>query len=114
MRISDWSSDVCSSDLRSGPGAGSAPAPQSRRHLSWRSLVGGVVARGGGHHVWPGRSGIVQQVVGQGCVLHDRGTGEQIGSATGRARARQYVQISVVAVLFTNKQTTQHNTPINT
>src|SRR3546814_8813907 len=32
MRISDWSSDVCSSDLRSGP-CGATPSSQQATHL---------------------------------------------------------------------------------
>src|SRR3546814_16957988 len=41
MRISDWSSDVCSSDLSSAGGRAAQPRPMSSRWLpharSWRS-----------------------------------------------------------------------------
>src|SRR3546814_10220089 len=44
MRISDWSSDVCSSDLPSGPG----PVPDEPVvHLAWDDMVAYAEWRGG-------------------------------------------------------------------
>src|SRR3546814_9534806 len=88
MRISDWSSDVCSSDLQRAAhvvGAVAAPAfkrdvePEVRaeRHLAQRgegAAVGAVV--------------VGQQQAGLACVADQF---EQIGRASCRARVCQYV-----------------------
>src|SRR3546814_13104214 len=95
MRISDWSSDVCSSDLRSDPSSpylyfveeppqapifiGQPPEPSEA-----------IVARG--KEVW-------QQAKCWEC--HGQ-TGE-IGRASCRERVCQYVYISVVADSLTKK-----------
>src|SRR3546814_4045479 len=45
MRISDWSSDVCSSDLAHLPGPPLMPAP-ARQRSAWRETVAGVAFGG--------------------------------------------------------------------
>src|SRR3546814_16711991 len=94
MRISDWSSDVCSSDLH--------------KH---DVEVAGHVAGGPGHRhqgCYAGTSGQVQQL---GRRMTDRCKAArragrlqaEIGSASCRERVCQYVLISVVAVALKNK-----------
>src|SRR3546814_16944581 len=91
MRISDWSSDVCSSDLRA---LAEAPGASSRR------VAGGVdrrapwtAARGGiGDRARPRR-------------VARRGPA-QSGRGAGRGRGGQYVWIAVVA-RYEKKKTTR-------
>src|SRR3546814_7321448 len=88
MRISDWSSDVCSSDLD-----GLEWATRSQ----WRRLR---VHR-------PGQARIV---VGRGGSRLDRAlvaAEEKNGRASCRARVGQYVYISVVAESLKTKKTKQ-------
>src|SRR3546814_16986772 len=90
MRISDWSSDVCSSDLvRFPPDHGAAlgqarggSAPRRRR--SRRSKLDTLALVTGGNR-------------GLGFAI-------EIGRAAGRARVCQYVSISVVAVALKKKK----------
>src|SRR3546814_2168454 len=97
MRISDWSSDVCSSDLAAA--GGRPPAAQTRRRRGGmvprlsrrlrpgrRRRPGVAVARGGGGTARPG---------------HDR---RQIGRASCRARGVHYDVIWIVAVPFKKTQ----------
>src|SRR3546814_14688548 len=82
MRISDWSSDVCSSDLMYRPPVG---------------REGGLVQR-----FRQGRVGMhdARNVLGTGAELHrhHRLGNQTIGRASCRARVCQYVWISQVAV----------------
>src|SRR3546814_1586423 len=75
VRISDWSSDVCSSDLSAGAehlrAVDAGPGARVRHRLRHHPA-----------HPHP---------------LPDRRRGGQIGRASCRARVRQYVSISVVA-----------------
>src|SRR3546814_18381207 len=51
MRISDWSSDVCSSDLRGAPRGGDVPPPRGGRHtveLERRRYLAAAAAKGRG------------------------------------------------------------------
>src|SRR3546814_1226771 len=50
MRISDWSSDVCSSDLRGEPGAGVAPLLGRRSGVRAGRRSGGRLARRSEEH----------------------------------------------------------------
>src|SRR3546814_20668116 len=86
MRISDWSSDVCSSDLaRPRPlGLVLVQALTARREIE----SAGIVDTAG----LPGLR--LQPAI------------EQIGRASGRERVCQYVSISVVAVSLKKKKTT--------
>src|SRR3546814_11118830 len=48
MRISDWSSDVCSSDLPSGQGYPATPGIYSAEQIEgWRKVTSAVHAKGG-------------------------------------------------------------------
>src|SRR3546814_17393793 len=95
MRISDWSSDVCSSDLAGRAQAGRARArgapPEAGRG-------DGPPARRGG----AGEGGAVQEGDGGAEAVRARAPrgarAAQIGRASCRERVCQYVRISVVAV----------------
>src|SRR3546814_19931042 len=98
MRISDWSSDVCSSDLRFGappPGAPpDAERDQQHEHHDQRQL------RARDHADRLGRAD---------SVIHDRPrfcvrSAEEIGSASCRERVCQYGWIPGVAVPLQQKQ----------
>src|SRR3546814_11337185 len=102
MRISDWSSDVCSSDLR--PVA--RPAGQRVRHAEMpgrrrRVLLGqsceaaDVLARDG--RLRGARQGLHGTPPG-------RARAAEIGRASFRERVCQYVYISVVAVQLKKKK----------
>src|SRR3546814_14224986 len=99
MRISDWSSDVCSSDLRK---ASSAPPPDMPRERIvridpedrlWVDLFLGYVARGCAQ---PGGYPAFYEAM-------DRKRYDEIGRASWRERVCQYVSISVVAVPLNKK-----------
>src|SRR3546814_13544117 len=101
MRISDWSSDVCSSDLW-GP-QGSSAAGGSDDHLQ-RTL-----ARRGGGHRFPDPRGVPRR---GGRPLRRRRGGRvrrsaarrcQIRIASGRERCCQYVSVSLVDVTLKKK-----------
>src|SRR3546814_20399794 len=92
LRISDWSSDVCSSDLvaRLRAGAGARPGPVQPRQPGARRRP---AAAG------PDRLS---------ARLH-RAADAELGSASCRARVWQYVEISMVAVsLKPNKKQDTH------
>src|SRR3546814_17949212 len=97
MRISDWSSDVCSSDLlRIGEGVGHRidrrPGDRVRdQHLV--QFVKRMLGRPGGDERIQGR-----MVLGSPIAC-------QIGRASCRARVCQYVSISVGAVSLKKKLT---------
>src|SRR3546814_14198721 len=97
MRISDWSSDVCSSDLVGVVGGDLARRlDRGVRAVAGRMIleqhVGQVPARaeilqaGGG--VEPVRLGIADAL---DALQHVRPAGEEIGRASGRERGCQYV-----------------------
>src|SRR3546814_15021665 len=85
MRISDWSSDVCSSDLHDGGGSLRDRAPPARRHeaLAKPGCDAACCAR-------PSRTALRRRT-------NDRRP-EQIGRASCRERVCKYVLISVVAL----------------
>src|SRR3546814_13838642 len=91
MRISDWSSDVCSSDLLRG---------------RCRGIAGGAGrAEIAGHPGDSGRAFDPQHGMRGGDVLGG-GAEVEIGRESGRERVCKYVSISVVAVSFKKKTTT--------
>src|SRR3546814_11740626 len=105
MRISDWSSDVCSSDLRlSGVEAGAhAQAEEVGFLLCRREGERRIAARLGegvalGPHMPEPRAGRDRGGAPPGVV------GDPTGRASCRERVCQYVWISVVAVSFKQKQ----------
>src|SRR3546814_13665303 len=95
MRISDWSSDVCSSDLPKAAFRKLRIEAQIRGELMPEpgALALGILA-GRGHRR---RHRLVQR----GPAL------ETNGKASGKGRVRQYVYISVVAVSLKKKNTIQ-------
>src|SRR3546814_17516929 len=86
MRISDWSSDVCSSDLRV------ALVRHRRRALLSRSEIFLRLQHLGALEV----ADLDREPL-------DRRGDDEIGRASGRARVCQYVYISVVAVSLKNE-----------
>src|SRR3546814_12693438 len=78
MRISDWSSDVCSSDLRNAPGARSLPSRlgYEHHHRSCRSGQGNLHApfparhrpQLAGHRIWRREGRSEERRVGKECV----------------------------------------------
>src|SRR3546814_18671081 len=106
MRISDWSSDVCSSDLQKKQGMGSAS-------IFWIIVMAVILLvlfsnRGGGRRFRGGRAPVVLWGPGLGGGWRGGGgfSGGEIGRASGRERVCQYVSISVVAVPFKQKRIT--------
>src|SRR3546814_20296117 len=110
MRISDWSSDVCSSDLLPlryatrvpGDGFGVPGGDWGRDPLC---RYGPFRAQGGGPElVDAGLSVPDAQLYGSGraAARHTR-SGREIGRASCRERVCQYVSISVVAVSLKKK-----------
>src|SRR3546814_13555542 len=100
MRISDWSSDVCSSDLVAGDVGnqigfvGQCVDPREQ-----------VLAVEFARH----RLGIADEmeiIVGEARTRDTIGSDEQIGRASCRERVWPYVEISEVAVPFKQKRKT--------
>src|SRR3546814_14985369 len=84
MRISDWSSDVCSSDLFSGRAFGKRKlAPKVSPGKSWEGVYGGLAL-----------SLVITAVVG---VVREWSAGQLLMGLFGAALI---VFVSVVAVLF--------------
>src|SRR3546814_18593146 len=107
MRISDWSLDVCSSDLR----ARHLPHPPDRRRAAGaaRHRYAGD-ATGGADRPRPRRTDADQQR-----DAARRAGADEIGRASCRERVCQYVSISVVdgtvnkKTIITNKTKTKTN-----
>src|SRR3546814_17723576 len=103
MRISDWSSDVCSSDLgRTRPAA----------VRGWAGAVAGAAVRdavvphaGGIRAALRHRARTRPRSRARGRRGLPRRGRREIGRASGRERVCQYVEISVVAVTFTTNTT---------
>src|SRR3546814_17350429 len=95
MRISDWSSDVCSSDLDGEPGtaADKVNAPFARREL--RLDAGAVRQRDAGAVLEHELAGRIVSDDRLGAAIAEQHPGK-IGSATGRERVGQDVTYSVV------------------
>src|SRR3546814_14076501 len=107
MRISDWSSDVCSSDLAVAQQQVAAVILHDLLH-NCQSKSSAALAR---RHVGLGQAAAVDfrqapAVVGD---LDDAGAAvgaeDQLGRASCRERVCQYVLISVVAVSLKKKKT---------
>src|SRR3546814_20206019 len=98
MRIRDWSSDVCSSDLKSAPRRPRPPRARKPPLSSKTGAAGGSPPQpaGGqdaGEEAEPARAPALRS--------------GQIGRASWRERVSQYVEISVVA--GTLKKNKRHN-----
>src|SRR3546814_19644875 len=107
MRISDWSSDVCSSDLSLGEysalvASGALAFADALRLVELRGqLMQSAVPEGVG-----GMAAVVgldDATVEAFCAEYP-GEGVQIGRASCRERGCQYVSISVVAVPLKKKK----------
>src|SRR3546814_11479557 len=94
MRISDWSSDVCSSDLADRARQGRELYPAAGQGRS------DAVRHRGDPGRWPGH---LRRRCGD-AVLDS-----EIGRASCRERVCQYVEISVVAGSLKKKQSAIHN-----
>src|SRR3546814_12280876 len=100
MRISDWSSDVCSSDLRGAfEEAHLEPQPTLAQHVA---VVGaeddhGVLRAAAARENVEQTADLVVEIGDVGEIGAPGGT-HQIGRASCRERGCQYVSISVVAV----------------
>src|SRR3546814_19002557 len=100
MRISDWSSDVCSSDLVGQDQVEAAPAFDQRLGLE-RVGAGDRMVPQFAHRI--DRRGEDARV-----VLDDQDVERvEIGRASCRERVGQYVEISVVAGRFKTKKQKQ-------
>src|SRR3546814_16636384 len=108
MRISDWSSDVCSSDLVAGVVGATEVVGERDALLAQRSQFGATLGDQGvlvdgwwrGHLVGHG----FESIVWNAGAASDASFCE-IGSASCRGRVCQYVEILVVAVSFKKKNT---------
>src|SRR3546814_20975280 len=104
MRISDWSSDVCSSDLEGGGERSHGASADDRARRAG-------LCRGDRHR----RTKRQRQKLFRDAQdlpryrSQDRQDGAEIGRASCRERGCQYVYISVVAVSFTNKEANTYN-----
>src|SRR3546814_11552845 len=114
MRISDWSSDVCSSDLPLRPGDGYVVSVRDERLISHNRLVLVDAALGSAvdlglqpdweRMVWsPRDAAYFIPVESRGSLFIDDATSIEIGSASCRERVCQSVSISVVAVSLKKK-----------
>src|SRR3546814_12947643 len=92
MRISDWSSDVCSSDLQERPRIGVL-----LRRDRFERFVSAIV-----YIPREKFNTDIRRKFGE--VLAEAHNGGQIGRASGRERVCQYVYISVVAVSLKKKK----------
>src|SRR3546814_15478944 len=113
MRISDWSSDVCSSDLAASLLAdrllferGAHPVPaQSRGAIGPADSV--LDAGSGRPYVPPRRRRAGQEFLGD--AQRSAARADEIGRASCRERECHYVELSVVAGTFkTQKTKTTH------
>src|SRR3546814_15353202 len=120
MRISDWSSDVCSSDLGADAEIVGVALQVAGRRDPWSERREGVarLAAGRIETAGPARNvphagvvhdriaenvipRLVRRDVAAGTADHDR---QQIGRASCRERVCQYVELSVVAVALKKKK----------
>src|SRR3546814_20010742 len=113
MRISDWSSDVCSSDLHPGEGLRALlPDDAASEGDGWRfTMPGGGIETllsrliDAGHGISglsierPSLHDAFVRIVGRDALA------DEIGRASWRERVWQYVEISVVAVSLKKKKT---------
>src|SRR3546814_15109528 len=92
MRISDWSSDVCSSDLIALD----------------RATLGNWAGRAG-FHLRPIAERMCWHLADAERLFMDETTAPEIGRASCRERVCQYLSISVVAVSLKTKNSTATN-----
>src|SRR3546814_18921992 len=107
MRISDWSSDVCSSDLRCRPRVRSGHQHRDRCRCNTVAAADDDRDAGAAGAEFPVRHHPLRQHRTAGVVpggpARTPGGIPEIGRASCRERVCQYVSISVVAVSLTKK-----------
>src|SRR3546814_15854788 len=110
MRISDWSSDVCSSDLNGGQtgGFGAGQALGAMAEIADRAGLRAIGADAGFRDV---EINLHDPPLAPDRFDQQREPG-QIGRASCRERVCQYVWISVVAGYLKKKQNTQNKKQI--
>src|SRR3546814_6034475 len=99
MRISDWSSDVCSSDLVDGPktqtecheGRRGWPTHGVRRAAASRRDDESVVNESGAHSTADRLLTVQRRAVHQALAVERIVVGTEIGRATGREEVDRYV-----------------------
>src|SRR3546814_20696448 len=106
MRISDWSSDVCSSDLVIGEILKAGMPPRRAHHAPTRAYRRRTV-RGGRHR---DRWRAPTDNSGRRSCRHKPAAGGEIGSASCRERVVPDVSITVVHPPFTTHNNTTTNT----
>src|SRR3546814_18865678 len=116
MRISDWSSDVCSSDLLTGPGGPNlyfkglieklAINVEVFRVGAFKSAVEPFTRSDQSPEAEAAAQALVNTIwsVWKGDVARARPRAKKIGEASWRERVCQYVSISVVAASLKKKQ----------
>src|SRR3546814_4420783 len=118
MRISDWSSDVCSSDLRDRPGQGALCGGAARRGTRRRGAhepIRAAPALQGGHdHV---AAAVPEAVAPAGSAPAD--AERRDGSRRGRPRSEEHtselqslMRISYAVFCLKKKTTTTHITNV--
>src|SRR3546814_4110228 len=120
MRISDWSSDVCSSDLRQGRGGARSYHPRARLRRGRRVVCRAGVARRGGDaksHYGTGRQYRVpaRGVPLKGWVFAPHGFGVSARRRNG-ARSEEHtselqslMRISYAVLCLIKKKTTKYH-----
>src|SRR3546814_18610161 len=119
MRISDWSSDVCSSDLAAGDQHVGAGGDRPRRGLCIDAAIdlqidgapagvdlaaqGGDLVQHAGHEALDAEARIHAHAEDEVDIVKHR----KIGRASWRERVCQYVCISVITVYLKKKNSTK-------
>src|SRR3546814_16930708 len=109
MRISDWSSDVCSSDLRCGDQTGVGQRADAQHQIDLTQVLAVQVDEAVDQTQLDIDSRIGLEKFGQGRRQMTATEGGQIGRASCRERVCQYVKISVVAVSLKKKRHKKRN-----
>src|SRR3546814_18229533 len=114
MRISDWSSDVCSSDLPRG--MQTIAVAMKGLEFPETPEIPAKFPKGWAPDIQAFRSGLdfstVDLTTDEKAKLYEwylRTIGEKIGRASCRERVCQYVEITVVAVSLKKKKLTSHD-----
>src|SRR3546814_20312452 len=108
MRISDWSSDVCSSDLLgvtlNGVHHLERPGEATARTHADKRFGAGQVVQGVDRETGIVRPRLRNTLTEEVLHLHPHAVGEQIGRGSCRERRWQHAEFSVVAVYLKKKQ----------
>src|SRR3546814_15369435 len=101
MRISDWSSDVCSSDLE-----GVAQVAADQQVVATQAVQHQLGDRGlrRSGDVQRGSATVFEVIASQNGAVAQGDGNREIGRASCRERVCQYVSISVVAVSLKKKE----------